>query len=264
MSTVIELKQGSVVVGADGSPAGDVAVEWAVRHANARRRPLTVVVATGDPGDSVEIIGSAEAARVLEDRVRKTSEHVLGVVERVAPGLDVDVMLPLQDARQALIDLSDRAFLVVLGTRGRGPVRSLLLGSVSTAVAAHARCPVAVVRPGDRDQDARVVVGVDGSAASASAVAFGFDMASMEDRELEAVHCWSTDESFVDPGSYEQRLDHLEAHERLLTEAVAGYAEKYPDVIVRTSMPDTSPVTGLVERSEPPPPSWWGHAAAPG
>jgi nucleotide-binding universal stress UspA family protein len=61
MSTVTELKQGTVVVGADGSPRGDAAVEWAVRHATARRRPLTLVTATGDPGDSVEILGSAEA-----------------------------------------------------------------------------------------------------------------------------------------------------------------------------------------------------------
>ena len=253
MSTITKLKQGSVVVGADGSPGGDAAVEWAVRHATARRRPLTLVTGTGDPGNSAEILGSAEARRVLHMKARKVSDHVLGVVERVAPGLDVDVMLPLQDARQALIDISDRASVVVVGTRGRGPVRSLLLGSVSTAVAAHAQCPVVVVRAGDRYDDGdlgRVVVGVDGSPASASAVDFAFDLASMEGRELEAVHCWSTDETFIDPSSYQQRLDHLDAHERLLTEALAGYAEKYPDVVVSANLPDVNPVAGLVERSD--------------
>ena len=253
MSTVIKLKQGSVVVGADGSPAGDAAVEWAARHATARRRPLTLVVATGDPGDSAEILGSAEAQRVLHRKARAVSDHVLTVVERVAPGLDVDVMLPLQDARQALIDVSDRASLIVVGTRGRGPVRSLLLGSVSTTVAAHAHCPVAVVRPVDRDEDGalgRVVVGVDGSPASATAVELAFDLASMEGRELEAVHCWSTGDTFIDPTSHRQRLDVLDAHERLLTEALAGYAEKYPDVLVHPHLRDAGPVAGLVERSE--------------
>jgi nucleotide-binding universal stress UspA family protein len=186
-------------------------------------------------------------------KARRVSDHVLGVVERVAPGLDVDVMLPLQDARQALIDISDRASFVVVGTRGRGPVRSLLLGSVSTAVAAHAQCPVVVVRPSDRDDDrdlGRVVVGVDGSAASASAVDFAFDLASMDGRDLEAVHCWPTDETFSDPASYQQRLDQLDAHERLLTEALAGYAEKFPDVVVSKHLLDVGPVAGLVERSE--------------
>jgi nucleotide-binding universal stress UspA family protein len=246
-------KQGSVDVGADGSPGGDAAVEWAVRHATARRRPLTLVTATGDPEDSAEILGSAEARRVLQLKARRASEHALGVVDRIAPGLDIDVRLPLQDPRQALIDISDHASVVVVGTRGRGPVRSLLLGSVSTVVAAQARCPVVVVRPGDRDDDgdlSRVVVGVDGSSASTAAVGFAFDLASMEGRELEAVHCWSAEETFIDPTSYQQRLERLDAHERLLTEVLAGYAEKYPDVVVSTHLPDASPVAGLVERSE--------------
>jgi nucleotide-binding universal stress UspA family protein len=253
MNTTAKLKQGSVVVGVDGSPAGEAAVEWAVRYATARRRPLMIVKATGDPGDSVEILGSAEARRVLRTNARRVTDHTLGVVKRLAPDLEVDVSTPLEDARQALIDFSDRASIIVLGTRGRGPVRSLVLGSVSTAVAAHALCPVAVVRPAEHDtgdERAHVVVGVDGSPASTAAVEFAFDLASMEGRELDGVHCWSTNDTFIDPVSYQQRLDHADQHERLLNEAMAGYAEKFPDVVVHRHLPDASPVGGLVERSE--------------
>ena len=253
MRTVTKMKKGSVVVGADGSPGSEAAIEWATRYATARQRPLTLVTATGDPGDSVEILGSAEAARGLLETAGGASDPAAGVVERVAPGLDVTVMTPLEDARQALIDLSDRASIIVLGTRGRGPVRVLVLGSVSVAVASHAECPVAVVRPAERDGEGElghVVVGVDGSPASTAAVDFAFELASMEGREFDVVHCWSSHDTFIDPTSYQQRLDQLAAHEWLLTETLAGYAEKYPDVVVHQHLPDTGPVAGLVELSE--------------
>src|SRR6476619_4173675 len=74
MNTTLKLKQGSVVVGVDGSPASEAAVEWAVRYATARRRPLAIVKATGDPGDSVEILGSAEARRVLRTKARRITD----------------------------------------------------------------------------------------------------------------------------------------------------------------------------------------------
>jgi nucleotide-binding universal stress UspA family protein len=253
MSENIDLKPESVVVGADGSPGSEAALEWATRYATARRRPLTLVTATGDPGDSVEILGHVEAARVLLERARPASEHAVGAVERLAPDLDVTVTTPLEDARQALLDLSHHASIIVLGTRGRGPVGALLLGSVSAAVASHAHCPVAVVRPVDRDstgERGHVVVGVDGSPASTAALDFAFELASVEGRELDVVHCWSSHDTFIDPVSYGQRLDHMDAHERVLNESLAGYTEKYPDVVVKRHLPDTGPVTGLVEMSE--------------
>jgi nucleotide-binding universal stress UspA family protein len=253
MNATLKLKQGSVVVGVDGSPASEAAVEWAVRYATTRRRPLAIVKATGDPGNSVEILGSAEARRVLRTKARRITDYTLGVVKRLAPDLEVDVTTPVEDARQALVDFSDRASIIVLGTRGRGPVRSMMLGSVSTAVAAHAQCPVAVVRPAERDDEGRlahVVVGVDGSPASTAAVEFAFDLASMEGRDLDGVHCWSTNDTFIDPVSYQQRLDHADQHERLLNEALAGYTEKFPDVVVHRHLPDASPAAGLVELSE--------------
>ena len=253
MNTTLKLKQGAVVVGVDGSPAGEAAVEWAVRYATARRRPLAIVKATGDPGDSIESLATAEARRVLRTKARRITDHTLGVVKRLAPDLDVDVMTPVEDARQALIDFSDRASIIVLGTRGRGPVRSVMLGSVSAAVAAPAPGPVAVGRPAGHDDEGRlahVVVGVDGSPASTAAIEFAFDLASMEGRELDGVHCWSTNDTFIDPVSYQQRLDHADQHERLLNEALAGYTEKFPDVVVHRHLPDASAAAGLVERSE--------------
>jgi nucleotide-binding universal stress UspA family protein len=247
------LRPGSVVAAVDGSPESETALEWAVSYATQRHLPLTLVHGTGDPGDAVEFLGSVEAARVLQEKADKVLEHASAAVQRLAPQLEVEVLAPLEDARQALVDLSDRASMIVLGSRGRGSVRSLLLGSVSTAVASHAQCPVAVVRPAERDQDGErghVVVGVDGSPASTAAVGFAFTLASKDGRELDAVHYRSVEDSFVDPTGDGQGLDTEGRQERLLSEAVAGYAEKFPDVVVNRLQSDSSPSSGLVQLSE--------------
>ena len=254
MNTVTKLKQGSVVVGADGFArrrrrcrVGGAPCDRATSTAHPRDRHRRPAGQRGDPR-----IGRSASSAPTE--ARQASDHVLGVVERVAPGLDVDVMLPLQDARQALIDISDRASIVVVGTRGRGPVRSLLLGSVSTAVAAHGAVPGrrGPSRRADDDGDlGPVVVGVDGSPASASAVDFAFDLASTEGRELEAVHCWPTDETFID-------RDQLPAAARPGSTPTSGsWRRRWPATRRSTrtsSSPRTcrtsSPVAGLVERSE--------------
>ncbi len=254
------VKQGSVVVGVDGSPGSDIALEWAVHHAVARRRPLLLVTAAGEPTAGHQLFGQAESRADLRIAARRVSDRALGRVRRLAPDLDVEVTAPLADPREALLDLAPRAALLVVGTRGRGPVRALLLGSVSTAVSAYASCPVAVVRATGHAADTgadtaadtvtgAVVVGVDAGPSSTTALELAFDLASVDHRQLDVVHSWSTDDTFIDRYSYEQRLEHLETHERALGEALAGYAEKYPDVTVVRHLPDNGPAQSLVALS---------------
>jgi nucleotide-binding universal stress UspA family protein len=252
------MKHGSVVVGVDGSAGSDAALEWAVQHAVTRRKPLLIVNGAGDPSHISEFVDATDARRILRTAARRLTDHALGVVRRRAPGLEVEVTTPLHDARQALLDVSDRASMIVVGTRGRGPVKALMLGSVSTAVAEHSSCPVAVVRPalhheGGPEGDgppAHVAVGIDGSAASTPALGLAFDLASTEGRPLDVVHSWSNNDTFIDRTSYEQRLERLDDHYRLLTETLSGYAEKYPDVPVDRLMPDSGAVQTLVGLSE--------------
>jgi nucleotide-binding universal stress UspA family protein len=248
------LRQGAVVVGVDGSAASDSALEWAVEYAVARRRPLTIVNGAGDLSRASGVLGWTEARDALRTSAQEVSEHTRGVLGRLdAPELEVDVQTPMVDPREALIDLSSRASMVVVGTRGYGPIKALLMGSVSSAVAAHATCPVAVVRPTDRDTDGHtspIVVGVDEGPSSAAALAMAFDLASSQDRPLDVVHTWSSNDTFIDRNSYLQRVEQTEAHERALSEALAGYAEKYPDVAVRRHLPDDGPVPALVEMSK--------------
>jgi nucleotide-binding universal stress UspA family protein len=246
------VEQGAVVVGVDGSAGSGAALEWAVGYAQQRRRPLLIVNGAGDPRRSSQLVGLDDARRELRTEARRVTEQALAVARRIAPELDIGVAAPLHDARQALLDLAERASIVVVGTRGLGPVRALLLGSVSTALAAHAVCPVAVVRPAERDQDGRapVVVGADGTEASIAALDLAFEVASTERRPLVAVHSWSSDDTFADPASYQQGVDAIQEHTRVLAESLAGYEEKYPDVSAERRLPRSSAPDTLVELSE--------------
>ena len=207
----------------------------------------------GDPRNSSEFLGTVEAGRVLRTAAHRVTDKALAAVRTLAPDLEVEVAVPLRDARYALLELSDRASMLVVGTRGLGPVRALLLGSVSTAVIAHASCPVAVVRPNSADHGValgHVVVGIDGGPLSTAALEFAFEMASTEHRDLDVVHNWSTNDTFIDSTSYEQRLAHMEAHHHMLVEALSGYADKYPDVTVHRHLPDGAPADTLVAMSK--------------
>ena len=97
-----------------------------------------------------------------------------------SPRLHVDARVLLETPEAALLDAAAGAHLLVVGSRGRGTLASLILGSVSVGVSAHAPCPVVVVRPekasvGDAAYVGRVVVGVDGSEVSVQALDFAFD-----------------------------------------------------------------------------------------
>lgn len=143
-----------VLLGVDGSPANDDAVGFAFEEAALRGVPLVALhawthpVSTG-PGDMLPLVydvGEVEAEEtwVLVEALAGWSYKYRDVV--------VHRELAHARVRKTLIAATEKAQLVVVGTRGRGGFAGLLLGSVSQAVLHHAACPVAVVpHPTDRN-----------------------------------------------------------------------------------------------------------------
>ncbi|MCK2217329.1 universal stress protein [Actinomadura sp. ATCC 31491] len=127
-----------VVAGFDASPPAFAALRFAARQALVRHTRLRVVIAYREQG--------REAAM---DEPRTSAEGLawdeLQALHRADPELDATVEQVDQPARQALLAASERARLVVVGPRGLGELRGLLLGSVSQALVHRAACPVAVV-----------------------------------------------------------------------------------------------------------------------
>jgi nucleotide-binding universal stress UspA family protein len=151
-----------------------------------------------------------------------------------------------------LVEMSDEAEMVVVGSNGRGVAGRLFLGSVSSGVVRSASCPVAVIHDDDpvmpHPQQAPVLVGIDGSPASGLATAIAFDEASRRGVELTALQTWSDIEVLELPG-LDWAAVKAEA-ERSLAEGLAGWQERYPDVTVHRLVVRDRPARQLIEQSE--------------
>lgn len=242
--------KGSVVVGVDGSPQSEAALEWAVRYAVEHRRPLTLAHAAGSIARANSLVDPAMTRQSLRMEGRRVADHALGQAKRLAPDLQVLVHMPLTEPREMLLAASEHAALIVLGTRGRGSLATFLLGSVSVGVSSHAACPTVVVRPTEAGRAGNVVVGVDGTDASEPALAFAFDMASWMHRPLDVVHTWGGEGPYPALLTYEQRRELMDDRELQVAESLAGFAEKYPDVAVAQFIVENDPAKALVIASE--------------
>lgn len=121
------------------------------------------------------------------------------------------------------------------------------------ALASHASSPVVIVRESGRAPSdlasLPVVVGIDGSPTSEAAIAFAFEAASMRDVALVAVHTWLDRALHLTLEPLED-LEPIEAEERqVLSQRLAGWSEKYPDVQVEQLVTCDRPAAGLLEQA---------------
>ncbi|UMB71848.1 universal stress protein [Mycobacterium paraterrae] len=242
-----------IVVGVDGSAASDAAVSWAAHDAEMRRVPLTLVHVEDPKAPTWSQIMILEQVRGWQEA---EGRNVLASAFKIAydaigenSAVQIDGELLFAATVPKLIELSRRAELIAVGTDGRGALTRGLLGSVSSGLVRHAHCPVAVIRdegaPAGQPDQRPVLVGIDGSSSSELATKLAFDEASRRHVELVAVHAWSDRELVELPG-----IDWSEVkaeEQRLLSEALAGWRERYPDVKVTTSLVCDAPSRALVD-----------------
>ncbi|MCB1266201.1 MAG: universal stress protein [Mycobacterium sp.] len=245
-----------VIVGVDGSPASRVAVDWAARDAARRGAPLKLVHVLTPPAVMAfpEVPMPPGYLRWQEDEGAKLISSALKTVEEATEGSQIEVSSEMVTGPSVpvLTDLSTGAQMIVVGSRGRGALARGLLGSISTGLVHHAKCPVAVIRDEDplipHPSQAPVVVGVDGSPASDRAVEIAFEQASFRGVDLVAVHAWSDTGLFEFPGLDWTTLQSM--GEETLSERLAGWQERYPDVLVRRVVVADRPAHQLLEQAE--------------
>jgi nucleotide-binding universal stress UspA family protein len=187
-----------VLVGDDSSAAAQRALRRAAVEAEAFGAPLHVVHAWttpiwigGVPGLGYNILASPEdsqawASATLNKQLaeaRKHWDHEVPLHAETVEG----------DAKRVLVELSDKASLLVVSGHGDGQVKGLLLGSVSSYLLHHAHCPVMVVPDHGPESTTvrRVVVGVDGSRSSQAALRWGLEAARQHRCPLVVHHVWS-------------------------------------------------------------------------
>jgi nucleotide-binding universal stress UspA family protein len=214
-----------ILAGYDGSVGGEQALSWAAREARSRGMMLTVCQAWA-PGFAA-LPGEAD----VFDLARRSGERVIADGLQHARGLmgpgEVRPLLVGGSAATVLCEHSRDAEMVVVGSRGRGGVAGLLLGSVSSQVAAYARGRVVVVRghwrPAAGYVPGPVVAGVDGSAGSQAAAEFAFEEAALRGAPLLAV-CALADA----PGSLGGARDRQEDFEQ----TISRWEKEHPGVAV--------------------------------
>lgn len=238
-----------VVVGVDGSQSALEAVRWAADEATRRRAPLRIVHAYGVPvGYPPGFVDWHALSQALEARGRSWLDEA----RQAATAPSTEVVEVKAEPVSALLRESAHAAMVVLGTRGLGGFSGLLVGSTGVELAAHAHCPVVVVR-GPEVGEGAVVVGVDGTPTSEAAVAFAFAAASARGASLVAVHAW-TDlvlETAFAGGAAALDFAPLEQQaEAVLGERLAGWQEKYPNVPISRHVSRERAAKALLRHAE--------------
>lgn len=176
-----------VIVGVDGSPAAFGAVRWAADEAVRLGQPLRIVHALAVHGPYEEV----------------TDEHGLAAeaateIRHWRPGLHLTTGTWHGEPARVLVEQSRGASLVVVGSRGTGGFRSLLIGSVGAHLAAHAHCPVLVVHHAERWAGPEaplpccepIVVAADGSPDAECGLGLAFAEAAARDVALHALRTW--------------------------------------------------------------------------
>lgn len=141
-----------IVVGVDGSECSRAALKFALEEARVRKASLHIVVVWhvpltaysagwAPPPPNLAEDSEAAANDILEEALQLVKDDDAGDVE-------IESFVREGQSAQILIEESAKAELLVIGSRGRGGFRDLLLGSVSQQCAHHARCPVTIVRAG--------------------------------------------------------------------------------------------------------------------
>jgi nucleotide-binding universal stress UspA family protein len=246
----------AIVVGVDASSGSAAALAWAATEARLREVTLVAVHAYWVPLAYVHDDFSVgridpELHRQAEDdldRVLQQADAVLTdvhVVRRLHPG----------SATRALIDEAAAADLLVVGRRGAGGFKGLLLGSTAEHCARHAAGPVVVVQEPPHEPRGRIIVGVDGSSQARSALAWAVDHAKRHGVTVEALSVY---ELYDAPGPYggefmriaspysEQRF--RRRAEQFLSDAAAA-VEPVRDVDIEPHVEAGHPAEILIARS---------------
>ena len=187
-----------IVVGVDGSEGAAAALRWGVREGRLHDWPVTALMTwildprslgMGGPADLTDASYRETAVKAA----RELDAAVTGALGKTAASA-VEQRVTCDLAASGLLEAAQPDDLLVVGARGLGGFRSLLLGSVSEQCLRHAPCPIAVVRshqaPGPKDGTQRIIVGIDGSETAEEALRWALDEARARQASVSVVHAW--------------------------------------------------------------------------
>ncbi len=150
MTTGAGRSGGRIVVGFDGSSYAAAALDWAARQAELTGATVQAITAWEWPMSYGWPLPVSEDYDPASD-ARRTVEKGIATVQSLHPGVAIESVVVEGNAAAVLVEQSQDADLLVVGTRGHGRLTGMLIGSVSEHCVTHAHCPVLVTREGDAD-----------------------------------------------------------------------------------------------------------------
>jgi nucleotide-binding universal stress UspA family protein len=240
-----------VVVGVDDTEDSLAAVGFAATEASVRGTSLHIVHAAGRPSPFVRHHGATDRPDRWDPDVDRLMAAAQARAREAVPDLAVDTTVIADDAVAALAHQSRSASVLVVGRRRR-PLAKIRSTTVVANIAAHASCPV-IVAQGVSEATANIVVGVGGLPTAEAAIGFAFAEAEARCTGVTAVHAFRSpvlagrgvDGGVAWVGEHEGNA----VAARTLSEALAGWRERYPDIVVRRTAPEGSVTDALVHAS---------------
>ncbi|MGW3498537.1 universal stress protein [Streptomyces sp. NPDC001020] len=262
-----------VTAGVDESDESLAAAHWAAREALRRGGTLRLMHAwTPQPNR----VPSAPADATRRDLAEEILQRAVRSVRVARPGLPTEELLPAESAVTALVAAAEESEVLVLGSRGLGPITGFVVGSVSQRVVARSPGPVVLVRAGETSADEHlpalngvspheipeipyrdVVLGLDVRHPADEPIGFAFDSARRRGAALHVIHAFSAGPTHAAAGrsgtAPEPRPlaepEPLAEKEHALVAMLRPWREKFPDVPVAETVIEGRPATELVRAS---------------
>ncbi len=234
---------GIIIVGVSGDTSGHPAIGWAVRHAKATGGSVELVHIVDITWGVIPQDWAERALLAAEEALRGEADHA----RSVDSGVPVHPTVLIGSPTTTLAEYAAGAELLVVGTDAPRAGSELALSSRAARIAATATCPVAVIP--NAPAGTGVVVGVDGSEASAAAVAFAAREADRVGDSLTAIYAWTLPEPWGASETSVWPTTPAEEDQRILAEAIAGLASEYPDLTVVSEVVGARPLRALYAAS---------------
>lgn len=240
-----------VVVGVDGSAKNSSAVAWAAAEAERAHHPLQLLMVADKQDREPPPYAVNPLPPGPVDRAYGIVDGRATQIRRSHPGVTVTTDVLIDDPRRGLVAAAKHAHMIVVGKRGLGRFKRVMLGSTSIELAGRSTAPVVVVpsswRPED-DAGRSILVGIDTDRDCTALLEFAFQRAAELEAPLVVLHVWDSHPSTAllpeERDAWSQKV------EETVAKVIGPCTRKYPDVEARPAQSQGHAAQGLLDAAE--------------
>lgn len=234
---------GHIVVGFSGDSSDSAALRWAVEYATPHHIDVELVHVMDDSWGAIPPNLSKTALIQAEHHMREVARRA----REENPALTFHTHVTVGSPTETLSSRSFGAALLVVGTLAHGRLDERLFGTRGAQIAARAHCSTVIVPERERPTGSGVVVGVDGSDASAAAVEFAARYADRYSERLHAIYAWNPPMPFGGFDSFQWPTTPDDDDQRVLAQSVAGLESQYPRLELELTVATALPADALTQ-----------------